>query len=209
MKPLNLDFSKLNGLLPAIVQDSKSGRVLMLGFMNQEAWDQTNKEGLVTFFSRTKNRIWQKGEESGNHLRVVSIDCDCDGDTLLIQVIPEGPTCHRGTVTCFDPMIEQPNVIFLCELQELIESRKIDRPEDSYTTKLFEKGIKKIAQKVGEEAVELVLEAMDKEDELFINEAADLMYHLLVLLSAKDKSIHDVALLLKSRHNNISEPSIG
>ena len=199
MEPINLDFSKLNGLLPAIVQDSNSGRVLMLGFMNEEAWARTQKEGLVTFFSRTKNRIWQKGEESGNHLRVVNVDCDCDGDTLLIQAIPEGPVCHTGTATCFDPG-EEPSVSFISELQTIIENRKKDRPEGSYTTKLFEKGIKKIAQKVGEEAVELVLEAMDKEDELFLNEAADLMYHLLVLLSAKDKSIHDVAQLLKSRH---------
>jgi phosphoribosyl-ATP pyrophosphohydrolase/phosphoribosyl-AMP cyclohydrolase len=201
MEPLNLDFSKLNGLMPAIVQDAKSGRVLMLGFMNQEAWNRTRKDGLVTFFSRTKNRIWQKGEESGIHLRVVKVDCDCDNDTLLIQVLPEGPVCHRGTPTCFDP-IEYPSVSFIAELQEIIENRKRDRPEDSYTTNLFEKGIKKIAQKVGEEAVELALEAMDKDEELFLNEAADLMYHYLVLLSARDKSIHDVALLLKNRHLN-------
>jgi phosphoribosyl-ATP pyrophosphohydrolase/phosphoribosyl-AMP cyclohydrolase len=206
MKPLNLDFSKLNGLLPAIVQDCNSGRVLMLGFMNEEAWARTQQEGLVTFFSRTKNRIWQKGEESGNHLRVVSADCDCDADTLLIQAIPEGPVCHRNTPTCFDPG-EQPSVSFISELQSLIDDRKKNRPQGSYTTRLFEKGTKKIAQKVGEEAVELVLEAMDTDDDLFLNEAADLMYHLLVLLSAKDKSIHDVALLLKERHINSSGKS--
>jgi phosphoribosyl-AMP cyclohydrolase / phosphoribosyl-ATP pyrophosphohydrolase len=201
MEPLNLNFSKLSGLLPAIVQDANSGRVLMLGFMNQEAWNRTQKDKLVTFFSRTKNRIWQKGEESGHYLRVIRMDCDCDNDTLLIQALPQGPVCHRGTLSCFDP-IEYPSVSFISELQEIIESRKKDRPEGSYTTMLFEKGIKKIAQKVGEEAVELALEAMDKEDELFLNEAADLMYHLLVLLSARDKSIHDVAILLRNRHLN-------
>jgi phosphoribosyl-AMP cyclohydrolase / phosphoribosyl-ATP pyrophosphohydrolase len=199
MEPLNLNFSKLNGLVPAIVQDANSGRVLMLGFMNQEALNRTQKEGLVTFFSRTKKRIWQKGEESGNHLRVVRIDCDCDNDTLLIQAMPEGPVCHRGTATCFEP-IEFPAISFLSELQGIIENRKKELPEGSYTTKLFQQGIKKIAQKVGEEATELALEAMDNKDELFLNEAADLMYHYLVLLSARNKSIYDVALILKNRH---------
>jgi phosphoribosyl-AMP cyclohydrolase / phosphoribosyl-ATP pyrophosphohydrolase len=199
MEPLNLNFSKLNGLLPAIVQHANSGRILMLGFMNEEAWNRTRQEGLVTFYSRTKNRIWQKGEESGNHLRMVRIDSDCDNDTLLIQALPEGPVCHRDTATCFDPM-EYPPVSFISELQEIIESRKKQRPEGSYTTMLFEKGVKKIAQKVGEEAVELALEGMDSDDNLFLNEAADLVYHLLVLLSAKNRSIHDVALMLEKRH---------
>ena len=201
MKPINLDFSKLNGLIPAVVQDSDSGRILMLGFMNEEAWNRTQIDGLVTFFSRTKNRIWQKGEVSGNHLKVVSVDSDCDGDTLLIQATPEGPVCHRGTATCFDPIV-YPSVSFISELQSIIEERKKNKPDGSYTTTLFEKGIKKIAQKVGEEAVELALEAMDSKDELFLNEAADLMYHFLVLLSAREKSIHDVANLLKKRHLN-------
>lgn len=199
MKPENLDFAKQDGLLPAIVQDARTGRVLMLGFMNQEAWERTLQHGLVTFFSRTRQRIWQKGEESGNVLKLVSADMDCDGDTLLILASPAGPVCHRGTDTCFDPS-GIPSISFLGELQELIESRKQEMPAGSYTTSLFQKGIKKIAQKVGEEAAELILEAQDNQDELFLNEAADLLYHYLVLLSARNKSIFDVAAILADRH---------
>jgi len=199
MKPVNLDFSKLDGLIPAIVQDAQSGKVLMLGFMNQQAWDKTMQDGLVTFYSRTRKRIWQKGEESGNLLKLVSADMDCDSDTLLILAEPTGPVCHRGTPTCFDPG-NLPSLTFIAELQALIETRKMEMPAGSYTSSLFQKGIKKIAQKVGEEATELILEAQDDKDELFLNEAADLLYHYLVLLTARNKSITDVARVLAERH---------
>ena len=199
MKPLKLDFSKLGGILPAIVQDAFSGKVLMLGFMNEEAWNRTQAEGRVTFYSRTRKKIWQKGEESGNYLEVISSDMDCDGDTLLLLASPAGPVCHRGTVTCFDP-VQIPAITFLSELQDLIDSRKKEMPEGSYTASLFRSGNKKIAQKVGEEAVEFMLEALGREDELFMNEAADLLYHMLVLLSSKNKSIREVAALLQKRH---------
>ncbi|MEN8203034.1 MAG: bifunctional phosphoribosyl-AMP cyclohydrolase/phosphoribosyl-ATP diphosphatase HisIE [Bacteroidota bacterium] len=194
-----MDFEKLNGLIPAIIQDDQTNRVLMLGFMNQEALEKTRNEGLVTFFSRTKNRLWTKGEESGNFLHVVHILEDCDRDTLLIKARPEGPVCHTGSDTCFDEE-NKTGMDFIGTLQVLIDQRKKEMPEGSYTTSLFEKGINKVAQKVGEEAVELVIEAMDNKDDLFLNEAADLIYHLLVLLSARGYGINDVAGILEQRH---------
>ncbi len=199
MTPQKLDFQKGGGILPAIIQDAASGRVLMLGYMNQEAFDKTRETGMVTFYSRSRQKLWQKGEESGNVLKMVSIDMDCDADTLLVLATPTGPVCHRGTATCFVPS-EDVDLSFIADLQTLIDSRKTEMPEGSYTTHLFNSGIKKIAQKVGEEAVELVLEAQDNRDDLFLNEAADLLYHYLVLLSAKNKSIHDIARVLSQRH---------
>jgi len=193
-----IDFNKMNGLVPAIIQDSSTAKVLMLGFMNEEAYEKTKAEGRVTFFSRTKNRLWTKGEESGHFLDVVEIREDCDQDTLLIFARPNGPVCHTGSDTCFDEA-NKASVSFLAELQQLIHERKQSRPEGSYTTRLFEKGLPKIAQKVGEEAVELVIEAMREENELFLNEAADLIYHLLVLLSAKNYDLSDVVAVLKER----------
>jgi len=199
-----MDFKKLNGLIPAIIQDASTDRVLMLGFMNSEALDKTREEGKVTFFSRTKNRLWTKGEESGNFLHVIEILEDCDHDTLLIKANPAGPVCHTGSDTCFDEdntdSGDSPDLGFIADLQQLIHTRKAEMPEGSYTTSLFKEGINKIAQKVGEEAVELVIEAKDDNDSLFLNEAADLLYHLLVLLTAKGKDIRDVAAVLEQRH---------
>jgi phosphoribosyl-ATP pyrophosphohydrolase/phosphoribosyl-AMP cyclohydrolase len=196
MKP---DFAKLNGLIPAIIQDNKTNKVLMLGFMNEEAYVKTEKEKLVTFFSRTKNRLWTKGEESGNFLDVVEIIADCDNDTVLIKANPRGPVCHTGTDTCFKEH-NTGTLDFIEYLQDLIDKRKQDMPEGSYTTKLFKAGINKVAQKVGEEAVELVIEAKDDNDDLFLNEAADLIFHLLVLLTAKNYRIEDVIKVLEGRH---------
>ena len=193
-----MDFKKLNGIVPAIIQDAKSQKVLMLGFMTPEALELTKEEGRVTFFSRTKNRLWTKGEESGNFLHVEEILEDCDHDTLLIRATPAGPVCHTGSDTCFNE--QNTDTSFINQLQELIHARKEEMPEGSYTTSLFSKGINKIAQKVGEEAVELVIEAKDNNDDLFLNEAADLVYHLLVLLRARDLSLADVVEALKSRH---------
>jgi phosphoribosyl-ATP pyrophosphohydrolase/phosphoribosyl-AMP cyclohydrolase len=196
---MNLDFNKLNGLIPAIIQDNTTNKVLMLGFMNEEAYNKTVTEKLVTFYSRTKNRLWTKGEESGNFLDVVDMIADCDNDTILVKVNPRGPVCHTGADTCFNE--ENADVLaFLGYLQNLIDRRKTEMPEGSYTTKLFQKGINKIAQKVGEEAVELVIEAKDQNDELFLNEAADLVFHLFVLLTAKNYRIEDVVKVLQSRH---------
>jgi len=198
MKPLKVDFSKLNGLVPCVVQDSKTRRVLMLGFMNEEAYDKTVQEKRVTFFSRTKQRLWTKGETSGNYLDVVDIKVDCDNDTLLVTANPAGPVCHTGSDTCFN---ESNDSWDLHSLQDVIKDRKNNPQSGSYTTTLFESGINKIAQKVGEEAVELVIESKDNNKDLFLNEAADLMYHYLVLLSAKDCSLNDVLAVLKKRHN--------
>jgi len=196
---MTLDFNKQGGLVPAIIQDSKTNKVLMLGFMNQEAYDKTVNDKLVTFYSRTKNRLWTKGEESGNFLDVIEIISDCDNDTLLIKANPRGPVCHTGTDTCFNEVNSDP-IQFLTFLQDLIDGRKRDMPEGSYTTKLFQKGINKVAQKVGEEAVELVIEAKDNNDDLFLNEAADLVFHLFVLLTAKNYRIEDVIKVLQGRH---------
>lgn len=199
-----MDFQKLNGIVPAIIQDARTETVLMLGFMTPEALEKTREEGKVTFFSRTKNRLWTKGEESGNFLYVVDILEDCDHDTLLIKANPAGPVCHTGSDTCFNEdnsVSRHPERIdFIGHLQQLIHTRRDEMPEGSYTTSLFSNGINKIAQKVGEEAVELVIESKDNNDELFLNEAADLVYHLLVLLSAKGFDIKDVATLLEQRH---------
>lgn len=196
---MNLDFNKLNGLIPAIIQDAKTNTVLMLGFMNPEAYEKTVSTKLVTFYSRTKNRLWTKGEESGNFLDVVEILGDCDDDTILIKANPRGPVCHKGTKTCFEDKNDG-SILFLDYLQDLICRRKVEMPEGSYTTKLFNKGINKIAQKVGEEAVELVIESKDNNDDLFLNEAADLIYHLLVLLAAKNYKLTDVVKVLEERH---------
>ncbi len=196
MKP---DFTKYeNGLMPAIIQDAKTKTVLMLGFMNQEALDKTNELKKVTFFSRTKNRLWTKGEESGNFLMVQSITIDCDNDTLLIKADPVGPVCHTGSDTCFNET--NSNVDFLYQLESIISDRKNNPSDTSYTSSLFKKGINKIAQKVGEEAVEIVIEAKDNNDELFLGEAADLLFHYLILLQAKNKNLDQVIEVLKKRH---------
>ena len=194
-----MDFEKMNGLLPAIIQDTGTGKVLMLGFMNQEALEKTKNEGRVTFYSRTKQRLWTKGEESGNFLLVVEILEDCDGDTLLIKADPVGPVCHTGSDTCFDET-NRDEMKFLITLQKLIHRRKEEMPEGSYTTSLFSAGINKMAQKVGEEAVELVIEAKETRDDLFLGESADLVYHLMVLLSARGFGIQDVIRVLEGRH---------
>ncbi len=195
-----MDFEKLDGLVPAIIQDVITDRVLMLGFMNQEALRKTREEGRVTFYSRTRQRLWTKGEESGHFLDVVDILEDCDQDTLLIKAKPHGPVCHTGSDTCFNED-NSLGIEFLLELQELIHHRKQEMPEGSYTTRLFSEGINRIAQKVGEEAVELVIESKDQDDDRFLSEAADLVYHLLVLLSARELGIADVARALEKRHS--------
>lgn len=195
-----LDFSKLNGLIPAIIQDNTTNVVLMLGFMNEEAVAKTEETGQVTFFSRTKNRLWTKGEESGNFLNVVSIAADCDSDTLLIKVNPVGPVCHTGDDTCWGEENEESDLQFLEYLQDFIDQRKQEMPEGSYTTSLFQKGTRTIAQKVGEEAVETIIGAMANDDENFLYEGADLLYHLIVLLSHKGYRIEDLARELKKRH---------
>ena len=196
---MELDFSKLNGLIPAVIQDERSDKVLMLGFMNEQALRKTIDTSLVTFYSRTRKKLWTKGEESGNYLHVKEIIPDCDGDTLLIKVRPDGAVCHTGSDTCFNEP-NSGNIAFLLILQDLIHARKKELPENSYTTKLFKAGINKIIQKVGEETIELLIEAKDTNDELLLNETADLIYHLLVLLSAKEKDIRDVVAVLEERH---------
>lgn len=196
---LSIDFDKMDGLVPAIIQDADTAKVLMLGFMNRKAYDKTMETGKVTFYSRTRNRLWTKGEESGNFLHVVSVKADCDRDTLLIQVHPVGPVCHTGTDTCWGEKNEQP-VMFLKELQDFINVRHTEMPEGSYTTSLFRSGVNKMAQKVGEEAVETVIEACNGTDDRLIYESADLLYHLIVLLTSKGYSIEDIARELKERH---------
>lgn len=196
-----MDYSKSpDGLVPAIIQDDVTGKVLMLGYMNQESLEKTKAEGRVTFFSRSKQRLWTKGEESGNFLNVVSIAEDCDQDTLLIKVNPQGPTCHTGADTCWNEVNVADDVMFLKELQDFIDKRKKEMPEGSYTTSLFKKGTPKIAKKLGEEAVEAVIGAMANDDENFIYEGADVIYHLIVLLSHKGYRIEDLCRELKSRH---------
>ncbi len=197
---MELDFDKMNGLIPAIIQDNYTQKVLMLGFMNKEAYEKTVKTGKVTFFSRTKNRLWTKGEQSGNFLHVVSIKADCDNDTLLIMVHPDGPVCHTGTDTCWGEKNEQ-DIMFLKELQDFIDRRRQEMPDKSYTTSLFNSGVNKMAQKVGEEAVETVIEACNGTDERLIYEGADLLYHLIVLLTYKGYRIEDLARELKERHS--------
>lgn len=196
---MTLDFEKMGGLVPAIVQDNNTGKVLMLGFMNEEAYETTRETGKVTFFSRTKNRIWMKGETSGNTLQVASILADCDNDTLLIKAIPAGPVCHTGADTCFGEKNTE-DIMFLKYLQNFIERRRQDMPEGSYTTSLFTKGVNRMAQKVGEEAVETVIEATNGTEEGFIYEASDLVYHLIVLLTSKGLRLEDLARELQKRH---------
>lgn len=195
-----VDYSKSNGLVPVIVQDNETNKVLMLGYMNQEAVEQTTKSGNVTFFSRSKNRLWTKGETSGNFLKLVSISNDCDLDTLLIKANPIGPTCHTGTDTCWDENNVGSDLQFISELEETIKDRKDNPSDESYTASLFKKGINKVAQKVGEEAVEVVIEAKDDNDDLFLSESADLLYHYLILLQAKGFMLKDVVEVLKTRN---------
>ncbi|MCC7301171.1 MAG: bifunctional phosphoribosyl-AMP cyclohydrolase/phosphoribosyl-ATP diphosphatase HisIE [Bacteroidia bacterium] len=192
-----MDFLKTGGLIPAIIQDAGTGKVLMLGYMNEEALEKTKADKRVTFYSRSKKRLWTKGEESGNFLELVSLTEDCDQDTLLIKVRPQGPVCHTGTDTCFREVNTSPD--FLLQLEAVIASRRSGTDSTSYTASLFSKGINKIAQKVGEEATELVIEAKDNNDALFLNEAADLLFHYLILLQAKGKRLDDVIQVLKVR----------
>ena len=204
---MNLDFDKSGGLLPVIIQDNTSGQVLMLGFMNEEALHKTQQEQVVTFYSRIKNRLWTKGETSGNFLSVVSIQEDCDQDTLLIKVNPKGPTCHTGSISCFTDQAEnftspKGSATFLEYLENLIQDRKQNPNETSYTNSLFEKGILKIAQKVGEEAVETVIDAVAGKKETLKGEAADLLFHLLVLLAASDLKLSDIIGVLEERHQS-------
>jgi phosphoribosyl-AMP cyclohydrolase / phosphoribosyl-ATP pyrophosphohydrolase len=192
-----LDFKKTNGLLPCVVQDANTLKVLMLGYMNEEALQKTLAEKKLTFYSRTKQRLWTKGETSGNFLLMQDVLMDCDQDTLLFKVNPEGPACHTGADTCFNEVNESMGIGFL---DAIIQDRKKSPTENSYTNQLLNKGINKVAQKVGEEAVELVIESKDDNKELFLGEAADLMYHYLVLLAAKGFSMDDVANVLRQRH---------
>ena len=196
---MNIDFSKGDGLVPAIIQDAKTKNVLMLGYMNQDAFDKTNETKKATFFSRSKNRLWTKGEESGNFLNLVSIKNDCDNDTLLVLVDPVGPACHRGTGNCWDESNDENKLQFISSLEDKIESRKNSTSEKSYVKSLLESGINKVAQKVGEEAVEVVIEAKDDNEALFLSESADLLFHYLVLLQAKGHKLEDVVNVLKER----------
>jgi len=203
---MQLDFNKQGGLtqaglIPAIIQDAKSDKVLMLGYMNQEALEKTEKEGIVTFFSRSKQRLWTKGETSNNFLHVVDIKVDCDEDTLLIKVNPDGPTCHTGADTCWNEVNNPGEAGWLNHLKAVIRDRKNNPSEKSYTASLFEKGTNKIAQKVGEEAVELVIEAMDSNDNLFKDEAADLLFHYLVLLEQRGIDFDEIIDVLRERHD--------
>lgn len=198
---MEIDFNKnLDGLVPAIIQDAKTKNVLMLGYMNEEALEKTKITKKVTFFSRTKKRLWTKGEESGNYLNLVAIKNDCDNDTLLISVNPEGPTCHKGSDTCWNEENAQ-NFGFLSYLEEVIAQRRTaGEGSNSYVASLFEKGINKIAQKVGEEAIEVVIESKDNNDDLFLNESADLLFHYLILLQAKGYKLEDISKVLQDRH---------
>lgn len=202
---MDIDFKKSSdGLVPAIIQDSVTGKVLMLGYMNQESYTSTRKTGKVTFYSRSRKCLWTKGETSGNFLKVVTITPDCDNDTLLIKAVPAGPICHTGSDTCFDEEndpTEFASAEFLSYLEGVIVGRRDFPTEGSYTNHLFTKGIHKIAQKVGEEAVELVIEAMDNNKQLFLGEAADLLYHFLVLLAHKGYTLDEVVEVLKNRHS--------
>jgi phosphoribosyl-AMP cyclohydrolase / phosphoribosyl-ATP pyrophosphohydrolase len=196
---MKIDFNKSDGLVPAIIQDIDTKNVLMLAYMNQEAYNKTIETKKVTFFSRSKNRLWTKDEESGNFLNLVDIKVDCDNDTLLVSVRPEGPACHTGKDTCWNEK-NKSTFGFLSELEKIIEDRKNNPSDKSYTSSLFNKGINKIAQKVGEEAVELVIEAKDNHKDLFLNEAADLIFHFLVLLREKGFELDNVVEILRERH---------
>lgn len=196
-----IDFEKGEGLVPAIIQDVKTQKVLMLGYMNKESYEKTIETGKVTFYSRTRKKLWTKGEESGNFLELKDLSLDCDNDTLLVQVAPVGPVCHLGTDTCWADENKSSSIDFLLQLQQVIAERKKNLSEKSYTASLFKKGINKIAQKVGEEAVELVIEAKDDDKDLFMGEAADLMFHYLVLLAAKNYKLEEVVDVLVKRHS--------
>ena len=197
---MKIDFDKYpEKLVPTIVQDAITSKVLMLGFMNEEAYTKTIDNKLVTFFSRSKNQLWTKGEKSGNFLELIDLLIDCDNDTILIKAIPKGPTCHTGSDTCFEE--KNTNDSFLNTLEQIIEQRKTSNDTNSYVKSLFDKGINKIAQKVGEEAVELVIEAKDNNDDLFLNEAADLLFHYLILLQAKGFNLQKIEHILQQRHN--------
>lgn len=198
---MEIDFDKQGGLVPAIVQDARTKNVLMLGFMNREAYDKTVATGKVTFWSRTRNCLWTKGETSGNYLNLVEVRNDCDKDTLLVKAIPDGPTCHTGTDTCWGEDNSANPLLFLTELQDFIEKRHEEMPEGSYTTSLFRKGINRIAQKVGEEALETVIEATNGSNDKMVYEASDLLYHLIVMLTEKGLRIEDVAGELQKRHD--------
>lgn len=196
---MDLDFQKMGGLIPAIVQDDNTNKVLMLGFMNEEAYETTKQTGKVTLFSRSKNRVWTKGETTGNTLQVVNILVDCNCDALLVKAIPAGPVCHTGTDTCFGEKNSE-DILFLKYLQNFIERNRQEMPEGTYTTTLFQKGVNRMAQKVSEEAVETVIEATNGTEEGFIYEASDLIYHLMVLLTSKGLTLGNLAKELKKRH---------
>ena len=198
---MKIDFDKMGGLVPAIIQDAVTKNVLMLGFMNEEAYQKTIDTKKVTFWSRTRNCLWTKGETSGNYLNLVDIRLDCDNDTLLVKVHPQGPTCHLGTDTCWGEDNSLNPILFLSELQNFIDKRHQEMPENSYTTSLFKKGINKMAQKVGEEATETIIEATNGPNEQLVYESSDLLYHLIVMLTAKGLSIEDVASELIKRHD--------
>ena len=197
---MKIDFEKCGGLVPAIIQDAKTKNVLMLGYMNQEAFDKTLKTKKVTFWSRSRNCLWTKGETSGNFLNLVSVKVDCDNDTLLVRATPDGPTCHKGTDTCWGEVNEQNPLLFLTELQDFINRRHEEMPEGSYTTSLFKDGINRIAQKVGEESLEAIIEATNGTNEKLIYEASDMIYHLIVLLTSKGLRIEQMAAELQERH---------
>ena len=195
---MDIDFGKCGGLVPAIIQDATTNKVLMLGYMNQEALDKTKETGLVTFFSRSRQTLWTKGETSGNYLKLVDMKIDCDNDTLLVKAIPAGPVCHKGTDTCWGETNESSPLTFLTQLQDFIEKRHEEMPEGSYTTSLFRDGL---TQKVGEEALELVIEATNGSNERMVYEGADMLYHLIVLLTSKGLRIEDLASELRERHD--------
>lgn len=197
---MKIDFEKCDGLVPAIIQDATTKKVLMLGYMNAEAYEKTLQTGLVTFYSRSRKCLWTKGETSNNYLHVKSIQVDCDNDTLLVKATPDGPTCHTGTDTCWGEENEQDPLTFLSELQDFIEQRHKEMPEGSYTTSLFRDGLNRMAQKVGEEALEAVIEAVNGTNNRFIYECSDMFYHLIVLLTSKGLRIEDVARELQVRH---------
>ena len=198
---MTIDFEKSGGLVPAIIQDANTRQVLMLGYMNQEALEKTQSTGLVTFYSRSRQTLWTKGETSGNNLKLVDIKVDCDNDTLLVRAIPTGPVCHTGTDTCWGETNTANPLLFLTQLQDFIEKRHEEMPEGSYTTSLFRDGLNRMAQKVGEEALELVIEATNGTNDRMIYEGADMLYHLIVLLTSKGMRIEDLASELRTRHD--------
>ncbi len=198
---MKIDFEKMSELIPAIIQDAVTSKVLMLGYMNEDAYNQTIDTGFVTFFSRSRQKLWVKGETSGNYLKLVSINIDCDNDALLIKVHPQGPVCHKGTDTCWSESNEYQPIMFLSFIQDFIEKRYKEMPEGSYTTSLFKEGLNRMAQKVGEEALEMVIEAVNGTDDRLIYEGSDMLYHLIVLLTSKGLRIEDLAKELQTRHD--------